>query len=257
VFSELGAEVISIGTSPNGLNINDHFGSTSPDALSKRVVEEQADLGVAFDGDGDRTIMVDHLGNIVDGDEILYVIARERRRRNIDIGGVVGTKMSNLGLELALADLDVPFIRTAVGDRFVLKEMLKRDWLLGGESSGHIICNDITSTGDGIVSALQALTAVINTERPLLDLRSQMRKLPQSMINVRLTNTFDLDSNQTVKSAVADIEEKLGARGRVLLRPSGTEPVLRVMVEGEEGGAVAAFAKELSEIVLQEVAGSD
>ena len=201
--------------------------------------------------------MVDHLGNIVDGDEILFVIAKERHRKNIDIGGVVGTKMSNLGLELALADLDVPFTRTSVGDRFVLKEMLKRDWLLGGESSGHIICNDITSTGDGIVSALQALTAVINTERSLLDLRSQMRKLPQSMINVKLTNTFELESNQNVKSAVANIEEKLGTKGRVLLRPSGTEPVLRVMVEGEEGDTVATYAKELSEIVLQEVNGSD
>lgn len=257
VFSELGAEVISIGASPDGLNINDHIGSTSPDALSKKVVEEQADLGVAFDGDGDRTIMVDHLGNIVDGDEILFVIAKERHRKNIDIGGVVGTKMSNLGLELALADLDVPFTRTSVGDRFVLREMLKRDWLLGGESSGHIICNDITSTGDGIVSALQALTAVINTERSLLDLRSQMRKLPQSMINVKITNTFELKSNQNVKSAVANIEEKLGTKGRVLLRPSGTEPVLRVMVEGEEGDTVATYAKELSEIVLQEVNGSD
>ena len=256
VFSELGAEVVSIGSSPDGLNINDQIGSTSPAALSQKVVEEQADLGVAFDGDGDRTIMVDHLGNVVDGDEILYVIARERRRKNIDFGGVVGTKMSNLGLELALGDLDVPFTRTAVGDRYVLQEMLKRGWQLGGESSGHIICHDITTTGDGIVSALQALTAVINTGRPLLDLRSQMRKLPQSMINVKLASSFDLAANEKVQSAVASIEDKLGVKGRVLLRPSGTEPVLRVMVEGEDGDMVAQLAQELSEVVSSEVANS-
>lgn len=257
VFAELGAEVVCIGTRPDGLNINDNIGSTSPAALSEKVVEEQADLGVAFDGDGDRTIMVDHLGTVVDGDEILYIIARERRRKNIDFGGVVGTKMSNLGLELALADLEVPFARTSVGDRFVLQEMQKRGWLLGGESSGHIICHDVTTTGDGIVSALQALTAVVNTEKPLLDLRSQMRKLPQSMINVKLANSFDLASNQNVKTAVAKIEEKLGATGRVLLRPSGTEPVLRVMVEGENGDIVAQLAQELSELVSQEVKRSN
>lgn len=256
VFSELGATVICIGSNPDGLNINAEVGSTSPKTLAKKVLDEEADLGVAFDGDGDRTIMVDHLGNIIDGDEILYVIAREHRRRNIDFGGVVGTKMSNLGLELALGDLDVPFARTAVGDRFVLQEMQQRGWSLGGESSGHIICHNITTTGDGIISALQALSAVVLTQRPLMDLRSQMRKLPQSMINVKLTGTFDPAGNETVQSAVADIEHQLGDRGRVLLRPSGTEPVLRVMVEGEDNEVVSQLAKELSDVVSKEVGSS-
>lgn len=253
VFSELGAEVVCIGNRPDGLNINAQAGSTSPEALAAKVIEEKADLGIAFDGDGDRTIMVDHLGNIVDGDEILYVIAREYRRLNIDFGGVVGTKMSNLGLELALGDLDIPFARTAVGDRFVLQEMQQRNWSLGGESSGHIICHDITTTGDGIVSALQALAAVVQTGRPLLDLRSQMRKLPQSMINVKLASAFDPSANKTVRDAVSAIENQLGHRGRVLLRPSGTEPVLRVMVEGEDGEVVKQLAQELSDVVLKEV----
>ena len=167
VLEELGAKVKAIGVAPDGLNINEQSGSTSPQHLVETVLEEQADLGIAFDGDGDRLIMVDHLGNVVDGDEILYVIARDRRRQNIDFGGVVGTAMSNLGLELALDALDVPFIRTSVGDRYVMQGMLERGWNLGGESSGHIICLDITTTGDGIVSALQALAAIVNCEQPL------------------------------------------------------------------------------------------
>ena len=197
--------------------------------------------------------MVDHLGNIVDGDEILYVIARDRRRQNIDFGGVVGTSMSNLGLELALDALDVPFVRTAVGDRYVMQGMLERGWDLGGESSGHIICLDITTTGDGIVSALQALAAIANCEQPLADLRSKMRKLPQSMVNVRLDNNFDLVANKAVQSAVSDVESKLGKNGRVLLRPSGTEPLVRVMVEGEDMDIVSKLAQELSDIVATEV----
>jgi phosphoglucosamine mutase len=254
VFAELGAKVISIAASPNGLNINQNCGSTSPKLLSETVLAEKADLGIAFDGDGDRVIMVDHMGNIVDGDEILYIIARDRRRRNIDFGGVVGTSMSNLGLELALDSLDVPFVRTDVGDRYVMAELLARKWDLGGESSGHIICLDKTTTGDGIVSALQALESVINCNQPLADLKNKMRKLPQSMINVKVSNRTDLNNNKKIQSAVARVESELGNNGRVVLRPSGTEPVLRVMVEGEDRAIVGSLARELSEIVASELA---
>ncbi|MBH74075.1 MAG: phosphoglucosamine mutase [Rhodospirillaceae bacterium] len=252
VLSELGADVVSIGTDPNGLNINDKIGSTSPAALKQKVLEVGADLGVALDGDGDRSIMVDHEGNVVDGDEMLFVIACERRRRNIEFGGVVGTKMSNLGMELALVELEVPFARTAVGDRFVLREMLQRGWQLGGESSGHIICHDITTTGDGIVSALQALTAVALTDKPLMELRSAMQKFPQTMINVRLGQNPNVSASQSVRDAVSGVEAKLQGRGRVLLRPSGTEPVLRVMVEGEDADLVARLARELADVVAAE-----
>jgi phosphoglucosamine mutase len=252
VLSELGADVVSIGTDPNGLNINDKIGSTSPAALKEKVLEAGADLGVALDGDGDRSIMVDHQGNVVDGDEMLFVIACERRRRNIEFGGVVGTKMSNLGMELALAERAVPFARTAVGDRFVLQEMQQRGWQLGGESSGHIICHDITTTGDGIVSALQVLTAVVLTGKPLRELRGAMQKFPQTMINVRLGQDPDVSASQSVRDAVSGVEDKLQGRGRVLLRPSGTEPVLRVMVEGEDADLVAQLARELADVVAAE-----
>ena len=253
VLCELGADVVSIGTDPNGLNINDKIGSTSPAALKEKVLEVGADLGVALDGDGDRSIMVDHEGNVVDGDEMLFVIACERRRRNIEFGGVVGTKMSNLGMEMALAKLEVPFARTAVGDRFVLREMQQRGWQLGGESSGHIICRDITTTGDGIVSALQALTAVALTDKPLMELRSAMQKFPQTMINVRLGQNPNVSASQSVRDAVSGVEAKLQGRGRVLLRPSGTEPVLRVMVEGEDADLVAQLAHELAGVGAAEV----
>ena len=252
VLSELGADVVSIGTDPNGLNINDKIGSTSPAALKEKVLEVGADLGVALDGDGDRSIMVDHQGNVVDGDEMLFVIACERRRRNIEFGGVVGTKMSNLGMELALAEREVPFARTAVGDRFVLQEMQQRGWQLGGESSGHIICHDITTTGDGIVSALQVLTAVVLTGKPLRELRGAMQKFPQTMINVRLGQNPDVSASQSVRDAVSGVEDKLQGRGRGLLRPSGTEPVLRVMVEGEDADLVAQLARELADVVAAE-----
>ncbi|MCI5107991.1 MAG: phosphoglucosamine mutase [Pseudomonadales bacterium] len=254
VFEELGARVKAIGVSPDGLNINLDSGSTSPEALARAVLEEKADLGIAFDGDGDRVIMVDHQGNIVDGDEILYIIARDRRRQNIDFGGVVGTAMSNLGLELALDALDIPFARAKVGDRYVMAQMLKRQWRLGGESSGHIICLDSTSTGDGIVSALQALAALSNSDQTLAELRGKMQKLPQSMVNVKIAEKVDLGKNEAVQSAVADVESTLGDNGRVLLRPSGTEPVVRVMVEGEDRETVDRLANELSELVAAELA---
>ena len=253
VFEELGAKVVAIGVAPDGLNINEQCGSTSPDLLVATVLAEQADLGIAFDGDGDRLVMVDHLGNVVDGDELLYVIASEKRRQNIDFGGVVGTAMSNLGLELALDALDVPFTRTAVGDRYVMKELLERGWDLGGESSGHIICLDKTTTGDGIVSALQALAAIVNSEQALADLKSKMNKFPQSMINVKLVTGIDISANEIVQTAVSDVESQLGKNGRVLLRPSGTEPVVRIMVEGEDFEVVDKLAKELSAVVASEL----
>jgi len=250
VFKELGATVKTIGASPNGLNINDQCGSTSTEALVREVLAEKADLGVAFDGDGDRLIMVDHLGNVVDGDEILYVIARDKRRRNVDFGGVVGTLMSNLGLQLGLEALDIPFVRVAVGDRYVMSELKQRQWQLGGESSGHIICLDVSTTGDGIVSALQALHAMISCESSLYDLRSKMVKFPQTMINVKVKEKKDLKAIPPVCEAVAAVEAALGRKGRVLLRPSGTEPVVRVMVEGEDSVLVKRLAEELASQVM-------
>lgn len=251
VFKELGATVKTIGASPNGLNINDQCGSTSTDALVREVLAEKADLGVAFDGDGDRLIMVDHLGNVVDGDEILYVIARDKRRRNVDFGGVVGTLMSNLGLQLGLEALDIPFARVAVGDRYVMAELKQRQWQLGGESSGHIICLDVSTTGDGIVSALQALAAMVSCGCSLHELRTKMVKFPQTMINVRIKDRKDLQSVPAIQEAVAAVEASLGPRGRVLLRPSGTEPVVRVMVEGEDAALVKRLAEELADKVKQ------
>ncbi|MDO9478584.1 MAG: phosphoglucosamine mutase [Pseudohongiella sp.] len=249
VFSELGATVKAIGVSPNGLNINKDCGSTSPMGLVQQVLAEQADIGIAFDGDGDRVIMVDHLGNIVDGDELLYIIARDRRRRHMAFGGVVGTLMSNLGLELGLEALDVPFVRTDVGDRYVMEMLKKKSWLLGGESSGHIVCLDVGTTGDGIVSALQVLAAMMQTNSSLFELRSKMRKMPQTMVNVRVSSKTLVMDSVPVKLAVKDVESKMAGRGRVLLRPSGTEPVVRVMVEGDDQALVARYAEEIADVV--------
>ena len=235
------------------MNINENCGSTSPEKLAETVLAEKADLGIAFDGDGDRVAMVDHLGRIVDGDEILYVIARDRRRQNIDFGGVVGTSMSNLGLEKALESLDIPFARSDVGDRYVMQELLARGWNLGGESSGHIICLDQTTTGDGIVSALQALSAISSSGSSLAELLAKLDKYPQVMINVRIADSANLGGNKKIQEAVADVESQLGSQGRVLLRPSGTEPVVRVMVEGEDAAKVQALAEELAEVVKKEV----
>lgn len=234
VFSELGAEVIAIGVSPNGLNINKGYGSTHPEALQQRVREEGADLGVAFDGDGDRVVMVDQDGEVVDGDELLYIIAASRRRQGKLSGAVVGTVMSNLGLEHALRDLGIGFERTLVGDRYVMASLEKNNWELGGESSGHIICMDRTTTGDGIVAALQVITEIVDSGRNLKELRSGMSKYPQHMINVPRPKGFDLDGSSKVADALGDAESRLKGSGRVLLRPSGTEPLVRVMVEGPE-----------------------
>ena len=253
VFLELGATVKTIGAAPDGLNINDHCGSTAPERLVQEVLAQKADLGIAFDGDGDRVILVDHLGNVVDGDEILYVIARDRRRRNLDFGGVVGTVMSNLGLQLGLEALDIPFTRTSVGDRYVMAALKERNWELGGESSGHVICLDVASTGDGIVSALQVVYAIVSGGTSLFDLRNKMSKFPQTMINVRTAGKRDLSGNAAISSAVAAVEFRLGRKGRVLLRPSGTEPVVRVMVEGEDASLVAQLAQELADKVAAQV----
>lgn len=256
VFSELGATVKSIGVAPNGLNINKDCGSTSPMALAKQVLAEQADIGIAFDGDGDRVIMIDHLGNVVDGDELLYIIARDRRRRHLAFGGVVGTLMSNLGLELGLEALDVPFVRTNVGDRYVMEMLKQKSWLLGGESSGHIVCLDVGTTGDGIVSALQVLAAMMQTDSTLFELRSKMYKMPQTMINVAVFNKSLVMDSVPVKLAVSAVEAKMAGRGRVLLRPSGTEPVVRVMVEGDDQAVVVKYAQEIAE-VLASVSSTD
>lgn len=249
VFAELGASLKAISVSPDGTNINRGCGSTSPQNLVKEVLESKADVGIAFDGDGDRVIMVDHRGNIVDGDELLYIIARDRRRRNLGLGGVVGTLMSNLGLELGLEALDVPFVRTDVGDRYVMEMLKKKGWQLGGESSGHLVCLDVTTTGDGIVSALQVLAAMTQSNSTLLDLSSKMQKMPQHMVNVRVTDKSGVMTSPEVVSAVDALEKKMAGRGRVLLRPSGTEPVIRVMVEGEEEQTVIQYAQELAGVV--------
>ena len=254
VLRELGAQVIEIGVEPNGLNINEGVGSTNPKLLQETVVKEGADIGVALDGDGDRVLFVDHAGDVVDGDELLYIIACDQLRSTGTCGGVVGTQMSNLGFELALQELGIPFTRAQVGDRYVLEQMLEKGWKLGGESSGHIICADVTTTGDGIIAALKVLFAVSSTGSTLRDLRNGMTKFPQSMINVKLRDKFNLGDKPEVQRAVSQVEDKLGNRGRVLLRPSGTEPVVRVMVEGENGLLVGQLAQELAHAVERAVA---
>lgn len=254
VFDELGADVITIGTSPDGLNINDGFGSTQPEALVNAVVEQNADFGIALDGDGDRVLMVDHKGELVDGDELLYIIAQSRLVDSTLNGGVVGTVMSNLGLERALNDSGVAFKRANVGDRYVM-ELLKQDgWLLGGEGSGHIICLDRTTTGDGIVSALQVLYAVRQLDKSLHDIKSGMKKFPQLLINVKVDGPVNLAESDTIQAAVRDVEQQMGKRGRVLLRSSGTEPLVRVMVEGEDAAEVEQVASQLAQVVEKEYA---
>jgi phosphoglucosamine mutase len=256
VLEEIGAEVIRIGAEPNGLNINDGFGATQPRALASSVRVNGADLGIALDGDGDRVILVDDKGEIVDGDEILYVIARSRLRNGGVDGKVVGTLMSNLGLEVALRDLGIGFERVKVGDRYILERLTEKGWTLGGEASGHIICRDRTTTGDGIVSALQVLAEINTSGKSLSELRSGMRKFPQQLINIPLGNACpgDVMSHKAVTDAVHAVEAAMGDDGRVLLRPSGTEPLIRVMVEGREAGVVAAKANAIADVVRASVA---
>lgn len=248
VFQELGAQVIAIGCSPDGLNINEGFGATSPEALAERVVQEGADLGIALDGDGDRLVMVDHLGEVVDGDELLLIIALHQQAKGLLTGGVVGTLMSNLGLEVALKDRGIAFARAQVGDRYVVAKLLQEGWHLGGEGSGHILCLDQATTGDGVVSALQVLRAITDQGKTLSDLKGAMTKFPQVMINVP-ANSAKVMENNAVQSAVRDVDAVLGDKGRVLLRPSGTEPLIRVMVEGEDAPQVKRLAAQLAAVV--------
>jgi len=251
VFAELGARVISIGDEPDGLNINHECGSTYPDNLVARVKAERADLGIAFDGDGDRVLMVDNKGEVVDGDELLYIIARSRLLEKENIGGVVGTLMSNLGMELAIKALGLGFERSKVGDRYVLETLNLKGWTVGGESSGHIICLDRTTTGDGIVSALQVLAYLVKEGVSLFEAKAGMNKFPQIMINVPLQGNTDPMQSSSVQRSVAQAEIKLNGRGRVLLRASGTEPLIRVMVEGEDGVLVVQLANDIAEQVAQ------
>lgn len=251
VLEEIGADVIAIGADPNGLNINDGFGATNPKALAASVRVNNADLGIALDGDGDRAIMVDAQGEIVDGDEILYIIARSRLNNGGLTGNVVGTHMSNLGLEVALRELGVGLDRVAVGDRYILERLMANNWTLGGEPSGHIICRDRTTTGDGVVAALQVLAEMNKTGRSLGELRAGMSKFPQELINVPLgsARAAEVIANPSVSDAVHAVETDMGADGRVLLRPSGTEPLIRVMVEGREAAVVTAKANSIAEVV--------
>ena len=254
VFIELGAEVISIGVSPDGVNINEKVGSTSPKALQAKVVEVRADLGVAFDGDGDRVMLVDGAGRLIDGDEMLYVIASQKNSRESGYEGVVGTLMTNLGIELSFKALGMQFARADVGDRYVKALMKEKSWLLGGESSGHIIAGNVTTTGDGIVSALQALYSVRVSGQSLESILKPVKKFPQEMINVNVTDKVGIAKLPPVVEAIKQVELKLADKGRVLLRPSGTEPVVRVMVEGEDALLVSMLVKELAAVV--EAAGT-
>ncbi|NMG74779.1 phosphoglucosamine mutase [Aromatoleum diolicum] len=246
VFHELGAEVVAVGVEPNGLNINDRCGATSPESLRDAVLANEADMGIALDGDGDRVMMVDGAGAIYDGDKLLYVIAAARKAKGC-LDGVVGTLMSNLGFEHAIGRLGVPFARAQVGDRYVLEMLYERGWKLGGENSGHIICLDKHTTGDGIVSALQVLAALKQGAGTLAQACSDLDFYPQRLINVRLPADFDWRSHEGIESARKEAEVCLGSRGRVLLRPSGTEPLLRVMVEGQDGVEVERLARGIAE----------
>lgn len=249
VFRELGAEVIEIGTDPNGLNINEKCGATDVTALQAKVVETKADVGLAYDGDGDRIMMVDHLGNKVDGDQILFIIAREALRSGQLKGGVVGTLMSNMSLEIALKMLGVPFLRANVGDRYVLEKMVENDWTLGGENSGHIIIADKNTTGDGIVASLAVLAAMAQHKLSLNELASAVKLFPQVLINVRFAGGDNPLESDAVKSVAAEVEKRLEGKGRILLRKSGTEPLIRVMVECQDAELAQQCAEEIAEAV--------
>ena len=249
VFAELGAEVIVIGADPDGYNINDGVGSTSPAALQARVLSEQADAGIAFDGDGDRVQCVAADGTVIDGDELLFVIANDLVRQNRAPKGVVGTLMSNLGLEQALQEKGVDLVRAQVGDRFVLEEMAQRGWQLGGEASGHIICGDLTTTGDGIIAALQVMAAVVRSGESLLTLKSGLYKYPQTLLNVTVSPDFRLTECTEALEESRRVEAELAGRGRLVLRPSGTEPLIRVMIEGTDGSENQMLAERIAQAI--------
>ena len=249
VLADLGAEIIPIGCSPNGRNINLRCGSTAPELLQLTVSGVQADVGIALDGDGDRLVMVDHLGRLVDGDQLMFVIARDRLAHDELPGPVVGTVMSNLGLELALREAGVEFRRAQVGDRYVLAMLKEHGGVLGGETSGHLLCLDRTTTGDGLVSALQVLAAMKRSGRPLAELTAGMARLPQVMVNVRVAERIDPTASPVIQDAVRKVEAELGTAGRVVLRASGTEPLIRVMVEGRDEPVVRRHAEQLAAVV--------
>lgn len=252
VFRELGAEVITIGDAPNGININDEVGSTHPQALVAKVLATKADLGIAFDGDGDRVLMCDRHGVLRDGDNLLYIIAKDTQKRNRLNGGVVGTLMTNLGLELALKRENIDFCRAKVGDRYVMEQLLERNWKLGGENSGHIISLHHATTGDGIVSALQVLKACMYEGKDIEELSEGLVMFPQELINVRLTAGIDITTDELVMKEVKAVEKELGSTGRVLLRKSGTEPLVRVMVEGEDRDDVRSKAQRIADVIIRQ-----
>ncbi|MFK5913008.1 MAG: phosphoglucosamine mutase [Woeseiaceae bacterium] len=249
VFTELGAELITMGDAPDGMNINSGYGSTHPENLQKEVLKQKADLGVAFDGDGDRLIMVDKAGELVDGDQLLYVMAMSAYAKGALKGGVVGTLMTNLGLEHAFKRHEIPFSRADVGDRYVMEQLHDKNWYLGGESSGHLICLNQTTTGDGIVAALQVIAAVVEQGKSLKKLASGMKKYPMLLINVRVKEKPDLENHAEIQAALKEAETELADTGRVLLRLSGTEPLVRVMVEGQDEKLVKSVANKLADIV--------
>ncbi|MFC0179510.1 phosphoglucosamine mutase [Thorsellia kenyensis] len=250
VFSELGAEIIKIGCEPDGMNINEKCGATDIEALRQKVLNEKADVGLALDGDGDRIIMIDHLGNKVDGDQISFIIAREILRRGKLKGGVVGTLMSNMGLEIALKQLGIPFERAKVGDRYVLEKLQQKGWKIGAENSGHVILLDKTTTGDGIIAGLQVLRAMVQNSMSLNDLASGMKLFPQLLLNVRFKGEHDPLEAVNVKDIAEQAEKALAGKGRVLLRKSGTEPLIRVMVEGEDEELVTLWAHKIKDAVV-------
>ena len=251
VFTELGAEVVVMAAEPDGFNINDKCGSTHTEALQQRVLAEKADVGIAFDGDGDRVAMVDADGALLDGDELLYIIARDRQRRDVLHGGVVGTVMSNLGFEQALARLAIPFSRANVGDRNILAQLQQRDWQLGGEPSGHILTLDLATTGDAIVAALQVIVPIIEQGESLQSLARGMDKFPQILENVTVAEPGKLSNDERLLSEIALHETKLADRGRILVRASGTEPLLRIMVEGQDEQEVGTIAQALAEHAIR------